>query len=50
MEEAIEVMARVDEEWGSLTGRRYGAIESYRVEEADLLLVTSGTVTSRPNA
>ncbi len=27
-------------------GRGYGAVESYRAEDAELLLVTSGTVTS----
>ncbi|MFQ5843683.1 MAG: pyruvate ferredoxin oxidoreductase [Planctomycetota bacterium] len=46
MEEARRVFAEVDEEWGRLTGRRYGPIETYRTEGADLLLVTSGTITS----
>jgi len=43
---AFEAYAEVESEWERLTGRRYGAIEPYRVEDADLLLVTSGTITS----
>ncbi|MGD8279445.1 MAG: pyruvate ferredoxin oxidoreductase [Gemmatimonadota bacterium] len=44
--QAIDAYETVEEEWHRLTGRRWGAIESYRAEDADLLLVTSGTVTS----
>jgi pyruvate/2-oxoacid:ferredoxin oxidoreductase alpha subunit len=36
----------VEREWEELTGRGYGPIESYKAEEAELLLVTSGTITS----
>jgi pyruvate/2-oxoacid:ferredoxin oxidoreductase alpha subunit len=46
MELARTVMTRVDEEWGQRFGRRYGAIEAYRTEGAEIVLVTSGTVTS----
>ncbi len=46
MERARTVVDQVDEEWGQRFGRRYGAIESYRTEGAELVLVTSGTVTS----
>jgi pyruvate/2-oxoacid:ferredoxin oxidoreductase alpha subunit len=46
MEEARQVQAAVDEEWGQRFGRRYGAIECYRTEGAELALVTSGTITS----
>jgi pyruvate/2-oxoacid:ferredoxin oxidoreductase alpha subunit len=46
MEEAKAVMTQVDEEWKRLTGRGYGAIERYRVEDAEILLVASGTMTS----
>ena len=35
-----------EDDWEELTGRRYGPIEAYRTEDADLLLVTSGTITS----
>lgn len=46
MREVPPLFERIDEEWERLTGRAYGAIEAYRTEDADLLLVTSGTVTS----
>jgi pyruvate ferredoxin oxidoreductase alpha subunit len=46
MAQALTVLDAVDEEWGQRFGRRYGAIESYRTEDADLVLVVSGTVTS----
>jgi pyruvate/2-oxoacid:ferredoxin oxidoreductase alpha subunit len=46
MEESLGVMAGVDTEWGRATGRFYGLIEEYRTEGADLVLLTSGTVTS----
>jgi pyruvate/2-oxoacid:ferredoxin oxidoreductase alpha subunit len=39
-------MVRVEREWEQLTGRGYGPIEQYRTEDAELLLVTSGTITS----
>jgi pyruvate/2-oxoacid:ferredoxin oxidoreductase alpha subunit len=43
---AFDAYEEVEATWERLTGRRYGAIEPYRTEGADLLLVTSGTVTS----
>jgi pyruvate/2-oxoacid:ferredoxin oxidoreductase alpha subunit len=43
---AHEAFAEVEAEWERLTGRRYGALEPYRTEDAELLLVTSGTITS----
>jgi pyruvate ferredoxin oxidoreductase alpha subunit len=46
MHDARSVMEEVDAEWGSLTGRTYGPLEAYRTEDAELLLVTSGTITS----
>ena len=36
----------VEEGWARVSGRRYGAVEGYRVEGAALILVTSGTITS----
>ena len=44
MEEAKRVILQVDDEYQTLFGRRYGLIEGYRLEDADLVLVTSGTV------
>ena len=46
MRDTLTVMPGVDEAWGALTGRRYGAIEEYRTDDAELILVTSGTITS----
>lgn len=44
--EALEVWRQVDQEWGRLTGRSYGLMESYRVEDADTVLLTAGTPAS----
>jgi pyruvate ferredoxin oxidoreductase alpha subunit len=43
---ALEVHADIEKEWENLTGRHYGALETYRTDGARLLLVTSGTITS----
>jgi pyruvate/2-oxoacid:ferredoxin oxidoreductase alpha subunit len=43
---ARDVFDAVDAEWGERFGRRWGAVEAYRTEDAELVLVTSGTVTS----
>jgi pyruvate/2-oxoacid:ferredoxin oxidoreductase alpha subunit len=46
MEEVPEIAKKVDDEFRSRFGRGYGAIERYGKEEAETLLMTSGTVTS----
>jgi pyruvate/2-oxoacid:ferredoxin oxidoreductase alpha subunit len=46
MEEARKTFEAVEADWNRLTGRSYGAIERYRADDAELLLVTSGTITS----
>jgi pyruvate/2-oxoacid:ferredoxin oxidoreductase alpha subunit len=46
MEQALLALDQIDEEWGRRFGRRYGAVECYRTEGADLVLVVSGTVAS----
>ncbi len=46
MEQAKKVMVDIDAEWAKKFGRSYGPIECYHADDADLLLVTSGTVTS----
>jgi pyruvate/2-oxoacid:ferredoxin oxidoreductase alpha subunit len=46
MEEAKEVIREADEEYDAIFGRRYGLIERYRMEGAELALITSGTVSS----
>jgi len=45
MEEAKGVAKTVDKEFGQAFGRSYGMMEEYFVEDADILLVTTGTVT-----
>ncbi len=46
MREVPGVFDKVEADWMRMFGRHYGAVESYRAEDAELLLVTSGTVTS----
>jgi pyruvate ferredoxin oxidoreductase alpha subunit len=46
MEEAKSVIDQVDEEYFNLFGRQYRLIEPYQCEDAELVLITSGTVTS----
>ncbi|MDT8437116.1 MAG: pyruvate ferredoxin oxidoreductase [Gemmatimonadota bacterium] len=46
MRQALDVLPAIEDEWHALTGRRYGALETYRTDGAELLLVTSGTITS----
>ncbi|MEO0115588.1 MAG: pyruvate ferredoxin oxidoreductase [candidate division WOR-3 bacterium] len=44
-EEALIVAKEVDAEFQQIFGRGYGIIETYRCEDAKLILVTSGTIT-----
>ncbi|MCC7478049.1 pyruvate ferredoxin oxidoreductase [bacterium] len=44
--EAASVYLEVEAEWAALTGRSYGLIAPYRMEDAELVLVTSGTISS----
>ena len=46
MEQVPEIAKKVDDEFRSRFGRGYGAIETYGKEGAEVLLMTSGTVTS----
>ncbi len=50
MEEAVEVVKKTDEEFGKLFGRSYGLVQPYRCEDAETILVTSGTVASTTRA
>ncbi|MCS7287253.1 MAG: pyruvate ferredoxin oxidoreductase [Anaerolineae bacterium] len=45
-QQAIEVAREADREYGELFGRSYGLVEKYPQDEAEVILVTSGTVTS----
>jgi pyruvate ferredoxin oxidoreductase alpha subunit len=46
MERALHEFQAADEKFDELFGRKYGLVEPYRVDGADLLLITSSTVTS----
>ena len=46
MEEAVEAARQADEEFRKVFGRSYGLVEKYRLEGAEVVLVTSATITS----
>jgi pyruvate ferredoxin oxidoreductase alpha subunit len=43
MEAAPEALARIEKDFEAKFGRRYGAVEAYRCEDADIVLVMAGT-------
>ncbi|MEQ1832563.1 MAG: pyruvate ferredoxin oxidoreductase [Candidatus Eisenbacteria bacterium] len=46
MDEVPGALTAIENDWHARFGRRWGAIESYRTDGAELVLVTSGTITS----
>lgn len=44
MEDALEVAQEVDTEYRMQFGRKYGLFESYHVDDAEIVLVTAGTI------
>jgi pyruvate/2-oxoacid:ferredoxin oxidoreductase alpha subunit len=46
MEKAKEIIRDVDREYGAQFGRGYGMVESVQTKDAELVLVTSGSMTS----
>ncbi len=46
MEHALAVVERVDSDYGQTFGRSYGIVEAVECEGADLILVTTATITS----
>ncbi len=46
MDDALEQFDRVEEEFAKIFDRRYGAVEAIDCDDADIVIVTSGTVTS----
>ena len=46
MEEGLSVVERVDREFGELFGRSYGLVEAVACADADLVLLTTATITS----
>ena len=50
LQKAPQALEAIEKDWLRMFGRSYGALEAYRAEDAELLLVTSGTVTSTARA
>ncbi|MBW7934589.1 MAG: pyruvate ferredoxin oxidoreductase, partial [Gemmatimonadaceae bacterium] len=50
MQKVPATLAIIEADWLRMFGRSYGAIETYKAKGADLLLITSGTVTSTARA
>ena len=46
MEEGISFFEKMEDDFNSIFGRRYGPVEAIQCEDAEIILVTSGTVTS----
>lgn len=44
MAESVKVIKKAGEEYGAITGRKYGLIEEYRTDGAKELLITSGAM------
>ena len=42
MSQALEAVAEAGQLWGELTGRAYAPVERYRIEDAEVVLVTAG--------
>jgi len=49
MDEAVGVIKEAGKEYEKLTGRSYDLVHSYRCEDADMILVTSGTIGETAN-
>ncbi|MEM2466684.1 MAG: transketolase C-terminal domain-containing protein [Candidatus Bathyarchaeia archaeon] len=45
-EKAKEVIRKVDDEFANIFGRRYGLVEAYRCEDAEIILISMGTIVS----
>jgi len=43
---ALSIMEKVDEDYFKLFGMRYGLVEEYKCEDADIILLVSGTIAS----
>lgn len=50
MEYSLEVVQRVDQEFADCFGRSYGLVEAVECDDADLVLVTTATITSTARA
>ncbi len=46
METALKNFAGIEDEYAGIFGRRYGAVEAIACDDAEIIFVTSGTITS----
>ncbi|NOR10868.1 MAG: pyruvate ferredoxin oxidoreductase [Desulfovibrionaceae bacterium] len=46
MDDALTFLEQMEEEFESILGRRHGAVEAIQCDDAEVILITSGTVTS----
>lgn len=46
MEQTLDYFGKVEDAFSHVLGRRYGAVEAVHCEDAEVILITSGTVTS----
>jgi pyruvate/2-oxoacid:ferredoxin oxidoreductase alpha subunit len=46
METALKNFASIEDEYAGIFGRRYGAVEAIACDDAEIIFVTSGTITS----
>jgi pyruvate/2-oxoacid:ferredoxin oxidoreductase alpha subunit len=46
MEDALPCFKQVEDEFAAIFGRRYGAIEAVNCDDAEIVFMTSGTITS----
>ena len=46
METALKNFAQIEDEYAGVFGRRYGAVEAIACDDAEIIFVTSGTITS----
>jgi pyruvate/2-oxoacid:ferredoxin oxidoreductase alpha subunit len=44
MAQVPDLASQVDQEWGRITGRSWGVLERYRCEDADVVIVTMGSM------
>jgi pyruvate/2-oxoacid:ferredoxin oxidoreductase alpha subunit len=50
MRQAVSVASETDAVYGDMFGRRYGLVETYRIEDAKTVLVTAGTAAGTARA
>lgn len=44
MDQVADAVQEADEEWTKLVGRQYGVLEKYRCDQADIVIVTMGSM------